>query len=330
MARKVQFSKIGGPEVLEIVDKEIAKPGPNEVRIKVKAIGLNRAESMFRSGRYLEDPKLPTGLGYECAGNVESVGDGVSHVKVGDAVSVVPGFSLNQYGMYGELVLAPAPMVIKHAESLSFEEAASIWMMYITAYDALIGTADLKKDDVVLIPAASSSVGIAAIQICNVIGAKPVALTRTSNKAEPLLNAGAAHVIATEEQDIVTETMKHSGGKGATVVYDPVGGPTFAKLLAACAPKARVILYGALSPEPTTIPVLEVMAKMPTITGALTSSTSGDPVKLKKAVEFINDGLKSGKLKPVIAKVFPFDQIVESHRFLEANQQFGKIVVSVN
>ena len=170
---------------------------------------------------------------------------------------------------------------------------------------------------------------MAAIQITNMLGAKSVALTRTYAKAEQLKRAGAAHVIATEEQDLVAEVQKITDGKGATVTFDPVGGPTFAKLMAASAPEARLILYGALSDEPTTLPLLETIGKRPIVTGSMIMTTSGDPVKLKVAIDFVNDGLKSGKLKPVIAKTFPLDQIVEAHRYLEANQQFGKIVVTV-
>ena len=173
MSQIVEFKEIGSPEVLKIVDAEIAKPAPNEVRIQVKALGLNRAEAMFRSGTYLEQPSFPAHLGYEAAGTIESVGEGITGFKIGDAVSVIPNFSLNQYGMYGDLVLAPVSAVVKHASNLSFEEASSIWMMYLTAYDALIGTANLTKGDFVLIPAASSSVGIAAIQIANMVGAVP-------------------------------------------------------------------------------------------------------------------------------------------------------------
>jgi NADPH:quinone reductase-like Zn-dependent oxidoreductase len=329
MSRVVQFSKTGPADVLEIVDVNIPAPQSNEVRIKVKAVGLNRAESMFRSGQYLEEPKLPARLGYEAAGIVDAVGPNVTDIKVGDVVSVIPGFSLNEYGMYGEIVLAPSNVVVKHPDSLSFEEAASIWMMFVTAYDALIGTANLKAGDTVLIPAASSSVGLAAIQISNMVGAKPIALTRTSKKKNELLKAGAANVIATEEQDLVAEVMKITNNKGATVVYDPVGGPTFEKLIAATAPGARVIIYGALSDEPTTLPLLALVGKRPIITGAMIVTTSTDPKKQKEAVDFVFGGLKSGALKPVIDKVFPLDQIKEAHRYLEGNQQFGKIVVKV-
>jgi NADPH:quinone reductase-like Zn-dependent oxidoreductase len=329
MSRVVEFSKTGPADVLKIVDAKIPEPKNSEVRIRVKALGLNRAESMFRSGQYIEDPQLPARLGYEAAGVIESVGPGVADLKVGDVVSVIPSFSLNKYAMYGELVIAPAMAVVKHPQSLTFEEAASIWMMFMTAYDALIGTAKITAQDVVLIPAASSSVGLAAIQITNMIGAKSVALTRTSEKKEALLKAGAAHVIVTGVQDIVAEVTKITNGKGATVVYDPVGGSTFPKLIAATAPGARVIVYGALSNEVTPLPMLDMIAKRPIITGAIISTTSADPQRQKTAVEFITRGLKSGALKPMIDKKFSFDHIVDAHRYLEGNQQFGKIVVTV-
>jgi NADPH:quinone reductase-like Zn-dependent oxidoreductase len=329
MSRIVEFTRTGGPEVLELVEKDVPAPARGEVRIKVKALGLNRAESMFRLGQYLEAPKFPAHLGYEAAGTIEAIGEGVSEFKVGDAVSTVPNFSLNSYGMYGELVNAPVSCLVKHPANLSFEEAAAIWMMYITAYDGIISTAKLTKGETILIPAASSSVGIAAIQIANMIGAIPVALTRTSAKREQLLAVGAKHVIATEEEDLVAAVQKITDGKGARVVFDPVGGPTFAKLAEASSRGATLVLYGALSPEPIAISPFDMLGKMLTVTASLIMTTSSDPVKLKEAVAFVCDGLKSGQLKPIIAKTFTLDQIVEAHRYLESNAQFGKIVVSV-
>jgi NADPH:quinone reductase-like Zn-dependent oxidoreductase len=127
MSRIVQFTRYGAPEVLEFKDIQIPAPADNEVRIKVKAIGLNRAESMWRKGEYVEEVRLPARLGYEIAGTVEAVGAAVTHVAVGDVVSTVPAFSQNDYGMYGELVLAPAHAVVKHPSTLSFEEAVAIW-----------------------------------------------------------------------------------------------------------------------------------------------------------------------------------------------------------
>jgi NADPH:quinone reductase-like Zn-dependent oxidoreductase len=329
MARIVRFHQTGGPEVLKIEQVDVPPPGPGEVRISVKALGLNRAESMFRSGHYLEEPKFPARLGYEAAGTVEALGAGVQGFKVGDAVSTIPAFSQNQYGVYGDTATVPAFAVAKHPSSLSWIEAAAIWMQYATAYGALIDIADLKSGDTLLIPAASSSVGLAAIQIAGLVGATPVALTRRSNKSNALLEVGAAHVIATEEQDIVAEVKKITGGNGARVVFDPVGGPTLTKLTAAMADRGILILYGALSTEPTPLPLMSVIGKSLTIRGYVLFEITGDPQRLERAKKFIVEGLSAGKLKALIAKTFTLDQIVEAHRYLESNLQIGKIVVTV-
>jgi NADPH:quinone reductase-like Zn-dependent oxidoreductase len=329
MSRIVRFKEYGGPEVLQIMNEEIPAPAADEVRIKVKALGLNRAESMWRLGKYVEDAVLPARLGYEAAGIVEAVGSGVTGLAVGDAVSTIPAFSMNLYGMYGELVLAPAYAVTKNPEALSFEEASSIWMMFLTAYGALVEIAAIKAGDTVLIPAASSSVGLAAIQITRMFGATAVALTRTGAKRQQLLDAGASHVIVTQEQDLEAEVLKITDGQGARVVFDPVGGPLFPKLIAAMTTGGILFVYGALSQEPTLLPTLEVTAKQPIIRGYTIWSLCSDPLRLKAAVEFVKQGLASGVLKPVIAKVFPFDEIVDAHRYMEANDQFGKIVVRV-
>ncbi|VFU09954.1 zinc-dependent alcohol dehydrogenase family protein [Methylocella tundrae] len=329
MSRHVRFDKIGPPDVLHLVDLDVPAPAAGEVRIRVKAIGVNRAEAMFRSGQYLEEPKLPAGLGYEAAGEIESIGEGVTGFAIGDAVSVIPAFSLNQYGLYGELVLAPAFAVIKHPPNLSFAEAAAAWMMYVTAYGALIDIARLSAADAVLIPAASSSVGIAAIQIANMVGATPIALSRTSAKRARLQELGAAHVIATEEQDLVAEVGRITNGQGARVTFDPVGGPTLAKLAEASARHGIIFQYGALSPEPTLLPLFDLLRNLLTIRGYVLMEITGDPARLQRAKSFVVDGLAKGALRPVIAKTFPLDQIVEAHRFLESNQQIGKIVVTV-
>jgi NADPH:quinone reductase-like Zn-dependent oxidoreductase len=227
------------------------------------------------------------------------------------------------------VVLAPAYAVVKHPASLSFEDAASIWMMFVTAYGALIEDARLTPQDVVLISAASSSVGLAAIQIARLAGATPVALTRTSAKRQQLIDAGAAHVIVTDEQDLVAEVLKLTDGKGARVAFDPIGGPTFLKLMEVLAVEGTIYLYGALSEEFTLIPVLDFLAKRQTIKAHNIWLTSGNPARLKAAVDYIQQGLASGALTPVIDKVFSFDEIVEVHRYLEANGQFGKIVITV-
>jgi NADPH:quinone reductase-like Zn-dependent oxidoreductase len=322
MSRTIQFAKAGGPEVLEFVEQEVRAPGPNEVRINVKAIGINRAEAMWRTDIYIEPVKFPAGLGYEAAGVVDAVGPGVSGIAVGDDVSVIPSFSMNQYSTYGEVIIAPDYAVVKHPKTLSYSDAASVWMMFVTAYGALIEDAKVTKGDFVIIPAASSSVGLYA-------GATTIALTRTSEKRGQLLEAGAAHVIATEESDLVQEVMRITGGKGARVAFDPVGGPTFAKLIAALSFGGIAFIYGALSSEVTPLPILDMIGKVATVKAHNIWLTSGDESRRKAAVEFVLKGLESGALKPVIDRTFKFDDIVEVHRYLEKNGQFGKIVVTV-
>jgi NADPH:quinone reductase-like Zn-dependent oxidoreductase len=329
MARVVRFHRIGGPEVLQIDEIDVPSPGEGEVRISVKALGLNRAESMFRSGTYIEAPTFPSRLGYEASGIVESVGPGVTGLKPGDAVSTIPAFSQGKYGVYGDLCVVPAAAVARHPENLSWGEAAAIWMQYLTAYGALIGIAKMSADDIVLIPAASSSVGIAAIQLANMLGATPIALTRTSDKRSELEKLGAAHVIATTEQDLVTEVPRVTGGKLPRIVFDPVGGPTVAKLAAVLAPGGILFQYGALSAEPTPLPLFDLLSKTLTIRGYLLFEFTSDRVQLEAGKKFVVDALASGKIKPLIAKTFPLEQIVEAHRYLESNQQIGKVVVTI-
>ncbi len=329
MAKVVRFHEIGGPEVLRIEEIEVPPPGKGEVQIRIHALGLNRAESMFRRGQYLEEPKLPARLGYEAAGTVAAVGPGVEGFQVGDAVSTIPSFSLNKYGLYGELANAPAHAVTHHPRSLSWADAAAVWMQYLTAYGALVDIAALKSGDAIVIPAASSSVGLAAIQIANKVGAVTIALTRSSSKRQALSNAGAAHVIATEDQDLVKEVLRLTDGKGARVVFDPVGGPTLAKLAQATAQLGILFLYGALSTDPIPLPVFDVLGRSLTIRGYVMMEITGDPKRLDRAKRFINDGLADGSFKPLIAKTFPLNEIVDAHRYLESNQQIGKIVVTV-
>ena len=202
-------------------------------------------------------------------------------------------------------------------------------MQYLTACGALIDIARLTKGNTVLIPAASSSVGIAAIQIANLVGAVPVALTRNDDKRAALLQLGAAHVVATQKQDLVAEVGRITNHKGARVVFDPVGGPTISRLTAAMARGGILFQYGALSPEPTPLPLMDLLSKVLTIRGYVLFEITSDPVRLGLAKRFVTDGLAAGKLKPVIAKTFPFTEIVEAHRYLESNQQIGKIVVTV-
>lgn len=329
MSRIVRFNKTGGPEVLKIENVEVPPPAAGEIRIKVKALGLNRAESMFRLGKYLEEPKFPSRLGYEASGIVEAVGPGVKDFVVGDVVSTIPSTSQGKWGVYGEVATVPMKFVVKYPSSLSFNEAAAVWMQYMTAYGALIDIAHIKKGDFVVITAASSSVGLAAIQLCNLLGATPIATTRTNEKRNGLLKAGAAHVIATEEENLAETLKAITSGKGARVVFDPVGGKTVLALAEGMAEGGILFQYGALSHDPTPFPLFAALQKCLTMRGYVLFEILNDPIRFEKAKKFILDALATGKLKPILDKTFSLDQIVEAHRYMESNKQFGKIIVTV-
>lgn len=329
MTRVVRFHEHGGPDVLRIETIEAVAPGPGEVQIRVRALGLNRAEVFMREGRYLENPALPSGLGLEASGTIAALGDGVSGLEVGDAVSVIPPVSMVQYPAYGELATFPARLVVKHPPMLDWESAAATWMAYVTAYGALVEVAGVGKGDFVAITAASSSVGIAAIQIVRMLGATPIAITRTSAKRRALLEAGAAEVVASEEEDIAARLGAITGSAGVRVVFDAVGGPAFIPLTAAMAQGGILIEYGGLSREPTPFPLAAVMTRSLTLRGYVIHEIVRDDTRLARAKAFVIDGLERGLLRPVIDRVFGFDDIVAAHRYLESNQQFGKIVVRV-
>ncbi|MBJ3816633.1 zinc-dependent alcohol dehydrogenase family protein [Shimwellia pseudoproteus] len=329
MSKVITFSHVGGPEVLEITDVAVPAPAAGEVQIAVKALGINRAEIMYRTGHYVIEPQFPARLGYEAAGVVEAVGPGVSEFSPGDKVSVIPSFMFTEYGMYAERVNAPVHAVVNHPENLSFAEAAASWMMFVTAYGALVEYGNLQAGQYALLGAASSSVGIAAIQIANMLGAHPIALSRTSKKADLLRKVGAAAVIATREQDLAAEVNSLTDGQGVNLVFDPVGGPDTAKIASVMAMGGRFFQYGALDSRDLSIPVMDILGKHLTFRGYELFEITTHPVKLAHAKDFVYQGLASGQLKPVIDKVFAFDDIANAHRYMEANGQVGKIVVTL-
>lgn len=329
MSKVVRFNQTGEPDVLEIRDEQVPPPAEGEVQIHVAAIGLNRAEAMFRRGQYLEAPEFPARIGYEAAGTITAIGNGVTDFKVGDAVSTVPNFSMNHYGIYGERVNVPASAAAFHPPSLDWEHAAAIWMQYLTAYGALIDIADMQPDEFVLIPAASSSVGLAAIQLCNLIGAVPIALTRTSSKKQDLLDHGAQHVVVSDQEDVIAAVENITNGQGVRIVFDPVGGPMLNTLAEVTAQRGIIFQYGALSPEPTPFPLFSVLGKGLTIRGYTLFEFTSDAELLNRAKTVIYGWLERGQLSPVIARTFSLDNIVEAHRYLESNTQLGKIIVTV-
>lgn len=328
-ARFVRFHQTGEPEVLQLESLPIPEPAAGEVRLRVKAIGLNRAEVMFRRGRYLYTPKLPSLLGYEASGTVEAVGPGGDTSLLGKTVSTVPAFHADEYGVYGEVAVVPQHAVAEYPASFSYEQGTSIWMQYLTAYGALVHIGKVTTGDFVLITAASSSVGLAAIEITRAEGGTSIAVTRTAQKKAELLALGADHVIVSDDEDFAARVAEITGGKGTRIIFDPIAGSGIETLATVAAYGGIIIEYGSLSGEPTPFPLFTALGKALAVRAYTLFEINNDPALSDTARQYVRRNLESGAFVPRIAKTFTLDQIVEAHRYMESNAQIGKIVVTV-
>lgn len=329
MPKAVRFHQLGGPENLKIEDIALREPGPGEAKLRVEAVGLNRAESLYYRGLYMEKPEPPSRLGYEAAGIVESVGPDVDKSWIGKHVATIPGYSQNKYGVLGEEAIVPASSLAEVPARISAVEAAAVWMQYVTAWGALVHFGRVAKDDFVVIPAASSSVGLAAIQIAKDAGATAIATTRTGTKRDELLALGADHVIATEEEDFVARVKEITGGKDARLIFDPVAGPFVEKLAQVVAWQGTIFEYGALSLAPTPFPFFHLLRKGAAMRGYTLHEVTADPNALAAVKKYVYARLADGRFRPKIAKTFPFAQSADAYRYLESNTQVGKIVITL-
>jgi NADPH:quinone reductase-like Zn-dependent oxidoreductase len=328
MVLAVRFHELGGPEVLRLEEISTPEPGPAELRIAVAAIGLNRAEVNYRRGRYIDTPDtLPSGLGYEAAGEVTAVGAGVTGFGIGDPVSVVPAFSMRDYGTYGSEVVVPAAAVVRRPASVDVVTSAAAWMQYLTPYGALVDIGGMRAGDVVVVTAATSSVGLATIQLARLVGAVPIAVVRSIDRTDAPKAAGAARVVVGTEA-LADEVVEATDGRGAEFVFDAVAGPGVRELARCLAPGGSLIVHGTLSGEPTPFPGTEGMRAMSMRSYTLFEITRS-PERLRRAERFVGAGLASGALRPVVDRTFDLGEIVAAHRYLESGAQVGKVVVTV-
>jgi NADPH2:quinone reductase len=345
--RQIVFRKLGGSQVLEMVEVANPVPGPGEIFMKNEALGLNRAENMYRSGGYNYLPEqYPSPIGYEAAGTVLAVGPDVTHLNVGDYVSTVPAFSMSEYGTYGDHALVPAHAAIKMDRSLPPEVAASVWMQYVTAWGALIAFNELKSGDWALFTAASGGLGVAAVQIAKQIGVKSIITTRSSNKREMLERLGADHLIVTDEENLVEKVLEYTGGLGVNFAWEGVNGPQFPEIVSCMAYRGVINLYGVLHPDAvtgTSLPVLDVITKNLIVRGYNLFQFTHAPFRFPgeqfpydkdfypKAIEFVRKGIESGAFVPEIAKVFDFslESLREAQHYVENNTNLGKTVVKL-
>lgn len=327
-ARIIQFDRHGDPSVLELREVDVPAPPVGHVRISVKAVGLNRAEIGFRKGSGAS-PRFPSRIGYEAAGVIDALGEDVQGFACGDQVAVLPALDMEKYGTYAELLNVPADMVIKLSPKQSFAEGAATWMQYLTAH-ALIDPAQVKAGDHVLISAASSSVGMAAIQIAKAKDAIPIALTSTPEKVELLKGHGVEHVFVTGDANWKEEVIGVCSNQGPRIILDPVGEQLTPALIDVIRPHGVLVTYGVLSGITMSISIPAAVRKELTLHFYTTRRVFGNPELKRQAITFILDGIQSGQLAPVIDRTFPFADVVESHRYLESGQGLGKVVLTVS
>jgi NADPH:quinone reductase-like Zn-dependent oxidoreductase len=334
MPRTVRFYAFGGPENLKIEDAPSQQPGPGEVRLRVEAAGLNRDQFTFMSGHHFSghrfvQPTLPSRLGCEVSGVVEAVGEGVDRSWIGKPVAPVAPFDQNRYGTLGEEAVVPGDILSEYPSNLTPAQAAAFWVPYLTAYGALVAIAHVKKGDLVSIPAASSAVGLAAIQIVRDAGATSIAVTRSSAKKDALRSLGADHIIVTQEEDYESRISDITSGNGVRITFDPVGGPFLEQLAAASAPGGIIVEYGRLSGQPAPFPLVPVVGKGLTLRGYTVSEIVREPQGIAATKKYICDRLADCRFVPRIAKMFQLDQTVDAYRYLESNQQIGRVVVTI-
>jgi NADPH:quinone reductase-like Zn-dependent oxidoreductase len=336
MPKVIHFHQTGDASVLRVEEEPEPAVGEDEIRLKVEAIGLNRAEILYRMGRYLEQPIYPAKNGYDACGIVDAVGRNVQHVKVGDRVATIPTFSLTQYGVYGESVLLPGHAVTPVPDSISAAEATTMGVQFMTVYFAMFDVGALQRGQTLLATAASSSTGVAAIQVAKVIGARAIGTTRTAAKKQSLLDHGADDVIVTDDEDLVQRVMDITDGHGADVIFDPIAGKMMSQLTEAVAPMGRIMLYGLLDGSDMTLSSMTMLRKSYTLGGYIVfgftgSQKAGIPRNdeaVARATKFIHDKLADGSIKPVIAKRFEgIESMADAHRYMESCEQIGKIVV---
>ncbi|BBA95254.1 putative alcohol dehydrogenase [Actinacidiphila reveromycinica] len=326
MSRVVIFDETGGPEVLHVVDEPAGEPGPGEVRVRIEAFAVNRLDALVRAGTAPMPARLPHArLGCEGTGTIDAVGPGVEGLAEGDAVLITAVPDMTAGGTYAETVVLPAARVIERPAGLGATEAAALWVAYSTAYGALVEKAGTRPGDHVLITAASGTVGLAALQIARQIGAVPLAVSRHAAKRDALLAAGAAAVVATDEEDVVEATRRHTGGAGADVVLDSVMGPGLAALANATRRfTGTLVTVGWLDPRPAPYPGNAI-----TTHRYMSFEHTLDPVAVRRIAAFLRAGLRTGALHPAVDRVFALEDVVAAHRYLEEGQQGpGKIVVT--
>jgi putative PIG3 family NAD(P)H quinone oxidoreductase len=325
--RALTITRPGGPEVLEIRDVPDPVAGPEEVLVRVRASALNRADILQRRGRYPAPPGAPADIpGLEFAGEVESCGDHVSTLQPGDRVMGIVGG-----GGQAEKLRLHERLCLRIPPGTGFEEAAAVPEAFLTAYDALFQRGALRPGEGVLIHAAASGVGTAAAAIATMAGARVIALSRSADKRRRLGAMGLHRVLDPGDERLVSAIGMALGGEGVDLVIDFVGAATWSLNLEVVAQRGRIVLVGTMSGAKVDADLGVLMRKRLTVVGTvLRSRPLEEKIELVQAfARTMLPLLAAGRLRPVVDRVLPLDEAAAAHAAMEANENFGKIVLRI-
>lgn len=321
MSNAVVVRTHGGPEVLELVDRDVPAPGPGEVRVRNRAIGLNFIDAYQRSGLY--PTPLPFVAGNEGAGDVEAVGEGVTDIAIGDRVTYA-----GPLGSYAEERLIPAGRLARVPDGVTYEQAAALTLKGITAYYLMFQTWRLKAGETILFHAAAGGVGSIVTRWARAIGARVIATAGSPEKVAMVRASGVDDVIDYRADDFVARVRELTGGRGVDVVYDGVGNDTFVGSLDCLRPRGLMVSFGNAS-GPVAIPDLGILARKGSLylTRPSTATYMATTDELRTAVAAVFDALAAGSIEVTVGQRFPLSRAAEAHMALEGRRTTGSTIL---
>jgi len=321
LAQAIRFERPGGPEVMRWAKVEVADPGPGEVRIRHEAVGLNFADTYFRSGLY--PAPLPNGLGVEAAGVIEAVGEGVEGISEGDRVT----YTGSPLGAYSTRRVMPAGSLIKLPDGIAFETAAGMTMRGLTAAYLLRRIASVREGDTVLLHAAAGGVGLIFTQWAKLLGVNVIGTVSTEAKAEVAKANGCAQTIVYTRESIVERVRELTGGKGVPVVYDSVGKHTFHQSLDCVSRRGLVVCFGTASGAVPPIDAMQLAIKGSVfVTRPALADYIADPAERAELAGELFGHVESARIKIQINQRYALEEAVQAHRDLEAGRSVGSSV----
>lgn len=321
--KSVLVPRFGGPEVLEVREVPVPEPASSQIRVRVKAAGINYADIMQREGLYPNGPKAPFSAGFEVAGVVDAVGARVTQWKPGDAVM---GFC---QGGYSEYALIMAAQAMPKPEQLDFHQAAAVPCQYLTAYHALLTLGRLEAGQTVLLQAAAGGLGTLMVQIARNVGARVIGTCSTDDKCALIRELGCDHPVNYATEDFVARVKEITGGKGCDLIIETVGGEVFEKSFKCLKPRGMLVTLGIASKEAPSVSAVKLLANNWIVAGMHLMGYVSDLPAMANAIRDLHTWLAEGKLTVIARHSFPLEQAAAAHQFISDRKSLGKVVLSV-